>query len=190
MRKQEERESREFAGAQLEHCRLDEVYDMVERALSFYRLVIEVARDVGPEAFRARTTTTLRLMLTHIAVCSILTHALPARPRAFLCVKHKQMKQYLDAVRLDPPSWETKAIASTDFKNINSGHFTHEALAIPPVVCEILNLYDEFIAPPAHDDSLFLRNTAGGPLGMFTESCKCVMRYWGDLIPNTNTGMF
>ena len=190
-RKQEEEEHRLQAEEQVNECSLDVTFDVVARAMSFFDLFIAAASQLGRAEFQQKLTKNHLTTLTSIAIASVIAHALPVRPGAFLSVKHRMMRSYIDVVMEHPDDWQNKAPTSVDFKNRNTTNFTHEALCLPPRICRVLRDYDDYVAPPPTDEeSFFFRNTAGESVRIFSRSCSRVMMMWADKITGTEQGQY
>ena len=140
------------------------------------------AAQLGRDEFQKKTNKSQLMALTSVAVATVIAFALPVRQLAFVSVKQSEMRAYIDAVLEDSENWETVAPATSDFKNRNSAHFTHEALCLPPRVCKILKDYDDYIAPPPKDaHTPFFRNSKGNSVRFFARATACVMKLWGDV---------
>jgi hypothetical protein len=188
-RKQEEEEHKVQAEVQVNECSLDLTYDVVARALSFFDVCVSTAARIGRQKFRTTLSRQHLTTLTAVAIASVLAHALPARPGAFISVKRNTMRPYLDSVLKEPTNWLKDAPASIEFKNRNTTTFTHEALCLPPAVCRVLRDYDDFVAPPPQSEAdFFFRNTSGQSVYEFASTCSRIMRLWADKIPGTAKG--
>jgi hypothetical protein len=189
-RKREEELNRDRAEDMVDDCPLHLVEDTVTQALTFFDLCVGIAKVVGAEDFRRAAPQGLQSLLTSIAVAAVPSIGLPVRQGAFLECGHRIMRDYVDAVHINPADWKAKAPASTRFKNSLSRHFTHEALCLPPRVCQVLRDYDIFVAPPPVDSAdKFFRSTTGKRLASFAECTRLIMRLWGPRMESAGTGI-
>ncbi len=182
-RRREEEESRERAEELLDDCPLHVIADTVEKALSYFEMLMAVASAMGAERFRSSITAGGLYLLTAIVVASVPSVGIPVRQGVFRACLLQPMRAYLEAVQRHPEAWKTAAPTSTRFKNSLSKHFTHEALCLPPRVCKVLQLYDVYVAAPVPPHQVgevtFFRSSSLRPLSSFAEHTRMVMRLWG-----------